>query len=56
MAEFGEYTVDLLSEEPLEGFTIRTVSVLHKKVNNITNLSGDVVDPTIVCIPIHNIA
>ena len=31
-AEFGEYTVKLISEEPLEGFAIRTMSVLHKKV------------------------
>ena len=34
MAEFGEYRVDLINEEPLEGFTIRKISVLHKKVNN----------------------
>ena len=32
LIEFGEYTVDLISEEALEGFTIRTLSVLHKKV------------------------
>ena len=32
LSEFGEYTVDLISEEALEGFTIRTLSVLHKKV------------------------
>ncbi len=32
MVKFGEYTVDLISEEILEGFTIRTLSVLNKKV------------------------
>ncbi len=31
-AEFGEYTVDLISEEILEGFTIRTLSVLNKSI------------------------
>ena len=30
--DFMEYTVDLISEETLEGFTIRTLSVLNKKV------------------------
>ena len=29
---FGEYTVDLISEEPLTGFTVRKISVLDKKV------------------------
>ena len=29
---FGEYTVDLISEEPLTGFTVRKISVLEKKV------------------------
>ena len=32
LAVFGEYTVDLISEEAFEGFTIRTISILHKKV------------------------
>jgi hypothetical protein len=32
LAEFGDYTVDLISEEDLEGFTIRTLSVLNKQV------------------------
>ena len=31
LAEFGEYTIDLMSEEPLEGFIIRTISVFHNK-------------------------
>ncbi len=31
-AKFGEYTVDLTSEEILGGFAIRTLNVLHKKV------------------------
>ena len=29
---YGEYTVDLLGEEPLEGFTIRTLSITESKV------------------------
>ena len=32
-AKFGEYVVELISEEALEGFTIRTISVLFKKVH-----------------------
>ena len=32
MAQFGEYTVDLLEEEVLEGFSIRELSVLESKV------------------------
>ena len=30
---YGEYVVDLIGEEPLEGFTIRNLSVLDTKVN-----------------------
>ena len=30
--QYGEYTVDLLGEEPLEGFTIRSLSVMDSKV------------------------
>ena len=33
MGQFGEYTVDLISEEPLGGFTIRTLSILENKVS-----------------------
>ena len=29
---YGEYTVDLIGEEPLEGFTIRDLSVMEGKV------------------------
>ena len=29
---FGEYMVDLIGEEQLKGFTIRTLSVLEAKV------------------------
>ena len=32
VTEFGEYIIDLISEEALTGFTIRTLSVLNKKV------------------------
>ena len=32
---FGVYTVDLISEEPLTGFTVRKLSVLDKKVRSI---------------------
>ena len=35
IAQYGEYTVDLLGEEPLQGFTIRTLSVLDKKVSDL---------------------
>ncbi|CAI8028519.1 Receptor-type tyrosine-protein phosphatase alpha [Geodia barretti] len=31
--QVGEYTIDMLGEEKLEGFTIRTFGVLHKKTN-----------------------
>ena len=31
--EFGEYTVDLLSEEVLEGLTTRILGVLNNKVS-----------------------
>ena len=30
--QYGEYIVDLLGEEPLEGFTIRNLSVMDTKV------------------------
>ena len=30
---FGEYTVELLGEEKLEGFVVRTLSVLEPKVS-----------------------
>ena len=36
---FGEFTVDLISEEALEGFTIRTLSLLHTKASR-ANLHG----------------
>ena len=32
MSQFGEFEVNLMSEEVLEGFTIRTISVLNTKV------------------------
>ena len=32
---FGEYTVDLISEEPLTGFTVRKINVLEKKVHTV---------------------
>ena len=32
IAKYGGYTVDLLGEEPLQGFTIRTLSVMDSKV------------------------
>ena len=32
MSHVGEYTVDLLTEEALEGFTIRSISILDGKV------------------------
>ena len=37
IAEYGQYTVDLLGEEPLQGFTIRSLSVLDKKVGGVTS-------------------
>ena len=32
IAHFGEYAIDLLGEEQLEGFTIRNLSVMDTKV------------------------
>ena len=32
MIQYGEFTVDLLGEEKLEGFTIREISVMEAKV------------------------
>jgi hypothetical protein len=32
LTEYRDYTVDLISEEVMEGFTVRTLSVLHEKV------------------------
>ena len=31
--QYGEYVVDIIGEEPLEGFTIRNLSVINTKVN-----------------------
>ncbi len=33
LTDYGDYTVDLMSEEVLEGFTIRMLSVLCNKVS-----------------------
>ena len=35
VVQYGEYAVDLLGEEPLEGFTIRELSVMDNKVKKI---------------------
>ena len=32
IAHYGEFVIDLLGEEPLEGFTIRKLSVMNTKV------------------------
>ena len=32
VTEFGEYSIDLISEEIVTGFIIRTLSVLNRKV------------------------
>ena len=32
IAHYGEFAVDLLGEQPLEGFTIRKLSITHNKV------------------------
>ena len=32
IGQFGEFTVDMLAHEPLEGFTIRNLSVMDIKV------------------------
>ena len=34
-AVFGEYTVDLITEEVLQGFTIRVLSVINTKVKKM---------------------
>ena len=36
MIKMGEYTVDLISEEVLEGFTIRMISILEQRVRRNT--------------------
>jgi protein tyrosine phosphatase len=33
--QYGEYTVELMGEEPLEGFTIRNLSVMDTKVHGM---------------------
>ena len=33
--QYGEYSVELLGEEPLEGFTIRDLSVFDTKVCDV---------------------
>ena len=44
VAQYGEYAVDLLGEEPLEGFTIRELSVMDNKVKKCTILSEFLAD------------
>ena len=39
---YGEFAVDLLGEEILEGFTIRKISITHNKVSNILYTSSQV--------------
>ena len=46
LTEFGEYTVDMISEEALTGFTIRTLSVLHKKVSTYSYRTGILISQT----------
>ena len=42
--QYGEYTVDLLGEEPLEGFTIRDLSVIDNEVCGFAYLdAGNVI-------------
>ncbi len=43
LIEFEEYTVDLISEEALQGFTIRILSVLHNKV--YMKVAADLLQP-----------
>ena len=35
IVNIGEYTIDLLGEEKMEGFVLRTLSVLHSKVHEV---------------------
>ena len=35
--QYGEYSVELLGEEPLEGFTIRDLCIMETRVNRISN-------------------
>ena len=35
IVNIGEYTIDLLGEEKMEGFVLRTLSVLHSKVQGV---------------------
>ena len=35
IANIGEYRIDLLGEEKMKGFVLRTLSVLHSKVHSL---------------------
>ena len=37
IVNIGEYTIDLLGEEKMKGFVLRTLSVLHSKVHGLVN-------------------
>ena len=40
--KIGEYTIDLIGEENLEGFVIRTLSVVEGKVHIVSVVEGKV--------------
>ena len=36
--QYGEYTVELMGEEPLEGFVIRDISITDNRVQTIISI------------------
>ena len=36
--QYGEYTVELMGEEPLEGFIIRDISITDNRVQTIISI------------------
>ena len=51
--KIGEYTIDLIGEENLEGFVIRTLSVVEGKVRIFSVLS--VVEGKIRVVSVHSV-
>ena len=40
--QYGEYTVELMGEEPLEGFIIRDISITDNRVQTIISIMFDI--------------
>ena len=52
---FGEFTVDLIGEEQLKGFTIRTLSVLEGNVRTVHMYLDPYEDPPSDSVPYHQL-